>query len=1216
MHLLQDFVLPECKARSRTVRKLATAVAVSLALASSGVQALGLGDIEMHSALNQPLDAEIIINSVQPGELEGLLVQLASREAFLRAGIDRSNGLSDLKFSLDKKSDGTPFIKVGSKGPVVEPFLNFLLEVDWPKGRMVREYTILLDPPVFMNQEAVSSNGGTFAPEVGSQIQSETDLVVPVAIDRDGGELVDIADGNFPAEEVVIDSIVISSDTVNTVEEGGILISDEEIMMASAEELNDLSVVESPVVSDSEVPMVVVMGDETETETTFQPKSEEFNAEAVEVNSADYTVAKNDTLWEIAANNKPSNVSVQQMMLALLRTNEAAFSNGNVNRLKAGAILRMPSADEVSGLSRNAAVAQMVDQNRLWQEYRDNIGRTTTVAAQDPVPTVQSESPSTDISSAEQSEDLTPPADLQGEVAELVDGTTDVLEGAAETAEEVVADVTDSVEEVVVETSDELSIVADPSTTEGAATPTADEIDRPDGALIGQINSDLALSQEELETAQLEKEDLLKQESELESNSDKMERLIELRETELAQLQDRLSTEQEQSIAPTEGESNGAEETPAEETESAAEAEDAVVVKTVEPIVPVVVPEPTFIETLMSDPIKAAGVGLGALGILGGLAWFFTRGRRKEEDEVVFEADDEEFYEGDDDTDYAAVEEEPIAEFDDEKTVLVQQVDVEINEEISDLDDTDRDGLDDNDFLASAVDDESSKDDTISEADVYLAYGLHGQAEDLLTKAVDRDPENQEYHLKLMETHRSQNKVEEFNKTAENFHARFGGDTNPAWNQVAEMGRGLDPDNAMFKGESSSDSLLAGAAAAVVGVGAAGAAVLGGASEDLADSTISLNEFDGTGDVTEILAPLGEADFAPESEVALMDQSIDPGLAFDEADLEATGDFSAIAAEVSSEFQEVAEKTIDLDDEVNIGSALSSDLDGGLDFNTEDLLSGESVSEGLVAATDDLDLSGDLDLNADFDLDSLDANELAEKATEAEALLDSSLSEGLGELGEKADDLSSMMDDMDGTADVAAAASLGSASSLLEEVDLDSLNDTSFGSLDDEAASLEATTGLDIGDTGLDFEESVLDLSSMADSVSDKAANAGDSILDGLELAEGPEELTLDLDQLGGVEDLDDGVEGLFDHTETLDTAFDQTQELEIPDLTANADLTSHDDSSSFGSTNEMETMLDLAKAYIDMGDNESASSALNEIVKGGSKEQKDAAEQLLKKIG
>lgn len=1187
------------------MRKLATAVAVSLALASTGVQALGLGDIEMHSALNQPLDAEIIINSVQPGELEGLLVQLASREAFVRAGIDRSNGLSDLKFSLDKRSDGTPFIKVGSKGPVVEPFLNFLLEVDWPKGRMVREYTILLDPPVFMNQEAVSSNG-TLAPEVSSQVQSESDLVVPVAIDRDGGELVDVDvasvdENGFPFEEVVIDSIVISSDTV---EEGGILISDEEIMMASGEELSGLSSVESPVVSDNEVPMVVVMGDETETEAASSFEPSEVDVEAMEVSSAAYTVAKNDTLWEIAANNRPSDVSVQQMMLALLRTNEAAFSNGNVNRLKAGAILRMPSADEVSDLSRTDAVAQMVDQNRLWKEYRDSIGRTTTVAAEESVPVVQSESTADDALQTEQVEDLTPPADLQGEVAQSSEG-----------AEDVVAATNDSLEDVV-DVSDELNIVADPTTTEAVATPTADETDQSDGVVIGQINSDLALSQEELETALLEKEDLLNQESELESSSDKMERLIELRENELAQLQDRLSAEQEPVINPVEDAVT--DETTAEDTESTTEdTEVAVVEKPVEPIVPpVVVPEPTFIETLMSDPIKAAGLGLGALGVLGGLAWFFTRGRRKEEDEIVFEADDEEFYEGDDDTDYAAAEGEPIAEFDDEKTVLVQQADVEINEEISDLDDTDRDGLDDSDFLASAVDDESSKDDTISEADVYLAYGLHGQAEDLLTKAVDRDPENQDYHLKLMETHRSQNKVEDFNKAAENFHARFGGEANPAWSQVAEMGRGLDPNNEMFKADASSTGLLAGAAAAVVGVGAAGAAALGGASEDLADSTISLNEFDGTGDVTEILAPLGEADFAPGAEVSIMDQSIDPGLAFDEADLEATGDFSAIAAEVSSEFEAVAEKTLDLDGEAIVNDSSNVDLDAGLDFDTESLLSGGSVSDELVMEADGLDFTGDLDLNADFDLDSLGSSELAEKATEAEALLDSSLSEGLGELGEKADDLSSMMEEMGGTADVVGAASLGSASSLLEEVDLDSLNDTSFDSLDDGTASLEATTGLDIGETGLDFEESVLDLSSMADSGSDKIVNASDSVLDGLGLADGPEELTLDLDQLGGVEGLDDGVEGLFDHTETLDTAFDQTQELEIPDLTANADLTSHDDSSSFGSTNEMETMLDLAKAYIDMGDNESASSALNEIVKGGSQEQKDAAEQLLKKIG
>ena len=131
------------------MRKLATAAAVSLALASGGAFGLGLGDTEMRSALNQPMNAEIRLTSVKPGELDGMIVQLASEDAFSRAGIDRTQALTDLVFTVDQSAN-VPVIRISSRRPVVEPFLNFLLEVDWPQGRMVREYTVLLDPPVFI----------------------------------------------------------------------------------------------------------------------------------------------------------------------------------------------------------------------------------------------------------------------------------------------------------------------------------------------------------------------------------------------------------------------------------------------------------------------------------------------------------------------------------------------------------------------------------------------------------------------------------------------------------------------------------------------------------------------------------------------------------------------------------------------------------------------------------------------------------------------------------------------------------------------------------------------------------------------------------------------------------------------------------------------------------------------------------------------------------
>lgn len=135
------------------VRKLALAVAIALGSTSMSALGLGLGDIKAKSVLNQTLNADIRLLSVGKGELDGLRVKLASSSAFERAGVDRAYFLSQLKFNAEKRG-GHHVINVTSDFPIREPFLNFLVEVNWPKGRLVREYTLLLDPPTTTGRRA------------------------------------------------------------------------------------------------------------------------------------------------------------------------------------------------------------------------------------------------------------------------------------------------------------------------------------------------------------------------------------------------------------------------------------------------------------------------------------------------------------------------------------------------------------------------------------------------------------------------------------------------------------------------------------------------------------------------------------------------------------------------------------------------------------------------------------------------------------------------------------------------------------------------------------------------------------------------------------------------------------------------------------------------------------------------------------------------------
>jgi len=137
------------------VRNLGLMVALWLAvLLPTSSLALGLGEIEVKSFLNQPLNAEIEVISARAGEIDDLLVSLASRDAFTRVGLSRPRHLSELRFAVNKSEDGeTAVILVTTKAGVKEPFLNFLIEADWSKGRVLREFTILLDPPFYAEQQ-------------------------------------------------------------------------------------------------------------------------------------------------------------------------------------------------------------------------------------------------------------------------------------------------------------------------------------------------------------------------------------------------------------------------------------------------------------------------------------------------------------------------------------------------------------------------------------------------------------------------------------------------------------------------------------------------------------------------------------------------------------------------------------------------------------------------------------------------------------------------------------------------------------------------------------------------------------------------------------------------------------------------------------------------------------------------------------------------------
>jgi pilus assembly protein FimV len=128
------------------VRQWMLGLASGSALYSGMAPALGLGEITLHSALNQPLEAEIELLAVGDLGAEDLRVALAPAEAFSRSGVERFYFLNDLRFTPLLRGSRS-VIRVVSSRPVREPYLNFIVEVARPGGQLLREYTVLLDPP-------------------------------------------------------------------------------------------------------------------------------------------------------------------------------------------------------------------------------------------------------------------------------------------------------------------------------------------------------------------------------------------------------------------------------------------------------------------------------------------------------------------------------------------------------------------------------------------------------------------------------------------------------------------------------------------------------------------------------------------------------------------------------------------------------------------------------------------------------------------------------------------------------------------------------------------------------------------------------------------------------------------------------------------------------------------------------------------------------------
>ena len=139
------------------MRNLTKTLAAMSLLAPLTAHSLGVGDIKLHSALNQKLNAEIALSLAAAENIDNIKVSLATPEKFNKLGIAWSYFLSTVKFHPVVKANGKVVIKMTSDEVVQEPFLDFLVEVSWPKGDIFKEFTVLVDPPVVYQQAKIEA---------------------------------------------------------------------------------------------------------------------------------------------------------------------------------------------------------------------------------------------------------------------------------------------------------------------------------------------------------------------------------------------------------------------------------------------------------------------------------------------------------------------------------------------------------------------------------------------------------------------------------------------------------------------------------------------------------------------------------------------------------------------------------------------------------------------------------------------------------------------------------------------------------------------------------------------------------------------------------------------------------------------------------------------------------------------------------------------------
>lgn len=1037
---------------------------------ASESHALGLGEITLTSALNEPLDARIELVSATPEELANLRVALASADTFERYGLYRPLFLGRLQFTIvpSGRADGN-VIHVTSEQPITEPFVTFLVEASWPRGRLLREYTVLLDPPVFAPPPVSETAPAVTAPSRARPADSGRIERAPVST---------------PSPESAPD---FAFDTA--------------------------------------------AGDSVRVE-------------------------RGDTLWGISEQVRPDGrVSMNQTMLAIFEANPEAFQD-NINRLNAGAVLRVPSADEIFRISRGDATREVRKQNAAFGLPTPRTEPRLTLVPPDEAPLespMDSQRPGGARAGA-------PDPDTAARIAEL-EATIEEQQSLIDVRDEELARLRAELERIRAEAAAAETMAADAATAEPAGETEPGATEAASAEDTGQVFAD------------------------------------------------------DGPAAESEPEPEAAAEEPAIEAEAPA--------RTIQSIRRVA-DEPGLVDRVVDTLTGFWGI-LGAvlLLVLAILVWLARRaaGRVEEESTGVWDALDA----GEDvDSESLASTERlrALARDDDSAIVVVEQEGTggKATPAAPPADDAgDATGthpaLEDTFSSETAINLDQS--DPIAEADFHMAYGLYDQAADLINGALAAEPERQDLMAKLCEIYFVWGNRDSFVDAASRLHDQLGGETSPDWDKIVIMGRQIAADHRLFSGAS-----------------AAGATRSVDLSLDSDEGAQELDiDFAGgpDGQVDDIvdLAESGES----------KEQSSIDFLFDDEPDTGAstTREMAARGTTVESPTVEsptiespAAESTVETPT-IEQPSRISAGRDGDAtaEIDLDDL--GLDLQDLAASGLGDLDDSfGDLDPTTESGV--LAAND-DDEATGRNLRLDDSsdgatseipfLDETTGRNPALSDDDAHSDTDVDLDVDATLLDATGHTQVLRDDEALGDNDRTMLaGSLDDDEDYV-ATAALSSDDIDTDFDFA-------------KTEALDKSVFDKDTTGEMPgvfaDEIDLDLDDLtaalrvseGDTVDQarDDGTveRPRLKSADIVDLDFGDllADETDGSDNTATAALSPDDMSDDLHDARtmtEVGTKLDLARAYVDMGDPDGARSILEEVLEEGDDGQRQQARKLIESL-